>query len=591
MPRKSQSPSRLNASGQEAVQYAKGETVTNIIVRISSALFCAISQYNLNLSARNYISTLARINMMYLAEKRDMTVSRCLAAIFFFFLLLCLSACTHPTADVQDAFFDEWRIKAEESIGYSPPPKEHKLEITDIFLTLDDDEEEEPPRPLPENTVSLKFREVDIRVIMRALARAADQNIIMSSSVRGSLSINIHEMPWYQAFLSIMRTHGLTYIWEGDIIRVMSIEDMQRDIQIENVRNERMTTLARQKRLEPLQTSVVRVRYTDPEMLQQNLVHFLGANSEDNRGSVFVDKHNNALVIQAIEEETRRVLRLVQNLDQPRPQVLLKAHIVETTQDTARDLGVQWGGRYRSPRLMSSDRLFISPGSVATIPDADRPDRIPWGALSPVGPFIDFPASIGEDGSASLSLMYGILDGNILEMQLSALQSEGKLNILSSPSITTLDNQMAFTENGERVPYVSRDSDGDPEVKFEDAVLRLEITPNIIDEDQLRLAISVKKDEVDLSRTVQGNPFIIKKHTETNLVVANSETIVISGLTRERNIRTMDGVPGLHKIPGVGSLFRHDSRGKLMEEVLIFITPHILPHRPPYSRDYVRDNE
>jgi type IV pilus assembly protein PilQ len=176
--------------------------------------------------------------------------------------------------------------------------------------------------------------------------------------------------------------------------------------------------------------------------------------------------------------------------------------------------------------------------------------------------------------------MYGFIEGNLLELQLSALQTENKLNILSSPSITTLDNQMAFTENGERVPYVSIDQDGNQEVNWEDAVLRLEITPNIIDAEQLKLAVKVKKDEVDTSRTVQGNPFIIKKQTETNLVVADGETIVISGLTKERGTSAKDGVPAMQDIPVLGNLFKKDSKGKSMEEVIIFITPHILPYRP-----------
>ncbi|RQD67102.1 MAG: type IV pilus secretin PilQ [Desulfonatronovibrio sp. MSAO_Bac4] len=503
--------------------------------------------------------------------------------------MLLMSGCAHKQKDSGPDFFEKWRLMAEQSQGYSPPPKEHEVEVTDIFLTLEDEYEDEdiqPVRSLPTNRVTLKFRDVDIRVIMRALARAAEMNIIMSSRVHGTLSINIDNMPWDQAFMSIVRTHGLDFVWEGDILRVMNIDDMQRDIQIENVRSERLSALAKQRSLEPLKTSVVRVRYADAESLRDNLQQFLSAGDQsERRGEVVVDKHNNALVIQAIEDDTQRILRLLRSLDQPRPQVLLKAHIVETTQDVARELGVQWGGRYRSRLLDGDNRLYISPGQGAEVPGDIRADRAPWGGISPVGPIVDFPGAF-EEGGARLNLMYGILDGNILEMQLSALQSDGRLNILSSPSITTLDNQMAFTENGERVPYVSRDGDGDPEVRFEDAVLRLEITPNIIDAEQLRLAVKVHKDEVDLSRTVQGNPFIIKKQTETNLVVADGETIVISGLTRERNFTAQDGVPGLKDIPGLGAFFRRDSRGRIMEEVLIFITPHILPYRPPHSREF-----
>ena len=162
---------------------------------------------------------------------------------------------------------------------------------------------------------------------------------------------------------------------------------------------------------------------------------------------------------------------------------------------------------------------------------------------------------------------------------MSALQKDGKLNILSSPSITTLDNQKAFTENGERVPYSTLDTSVVPPtrtVKFEDAVLRLEITPHVIDGQNLMMKILVKKDEVDLSRTVEGNPFIIKKQTETALIVQDGETIVISGLTKQREASSDSGVPWLKDIPVLGWLFKGEGTTYSMEEVLIFITPKIL---------------
>ena len=483
----------------------------------------------------------------------------------------------------QDDFFEKWRETAEISKGYSPPPKEHLLGVTDIFTSLEEDAETkntEQARPLPETPVSLKFHDVDISVVMRVLARAAGKNIVMSNSIKGTINVNIQNIPWNQAFLSITRAQGLSYTWVGDVIRVMSVDDIRRDIEIDKVQNERLAASTEAHKLEPLQTAMIRVRYATAEGLRENMEKFLTKNEKgEARGSVSVDKHNNALIIQAIASDTERMLKLIQKLDQPRSQVLLKAHIVETTKETARELGVQWGGRYRSSTISGNDRLFVSPGDGATI-SSDRADRDPWGITSPLGSVVNFPVDVSDSGS-SLSLMYGLVDGNILEFQLSALQTEGKLNILSSPSITTMDNQMAFTENGERVPFASIDEDGTMDVEWEDAVLRLEITPNIIDQDQLKLAIKVKKDEVDTSRTVQGNPFIIKKQTETNLVVANEETIVISGLSKERTSIEQDGVPALKDLPGLGHLFRSDSKGKSMEEVLIFITPHILPFRPP----------
>ena len=153
------------------------------------------------------------------------------------------------------------------------------------------------------------------------------------------------------------------------------------------------------------------------------------------------------------------------------------------------------------------------------------------------------------------------------------------LNIISSPSITTIDNQKAFAESGERVPYVSTAATAGgvtQDVKFVDAVLRLEITPHVIDGENLKMKIIVKKDEVDTSRSVLGNPFIIKKQTETTLIVRNGETVVISGLTRQRTSENINGVPGLKDVPVLGWFFKG--------EVMIFITPHILPSREDVAK-------
>jgi type IV pilus assembly protein PilQ len=139
---------------------------------------------------------------------------------------------------------------------------------------------------------------------------------------------------------------------------------------------------------------------------------------------------------------------------------------------------------------------------------------------------------------------------------------------------------LAFTENGERIPFSTLDTSVTPPtrtVKFEDAVLRLEITPHVIDGRNLSMKIIVKKDEVDSSRTVDGNPYIIKKQTSTTLIVQDGETIVISGLTKQRGTNAVSGVPGLKEIPFLGWLFKGEGKSESMEEVLIFITPKILP--------------
>jgi type IV pilus assembly protein PilQ len=197
---------------------------------------------------------------------------------------------------------------------------------------------------------------------------------------------------------------------------------------------------------------------------------------------------------------------------------------------------------------------------------------------------VSFPVSStainAAGGVGSLGLMWGTIGGNILETQLQALQTEGKANIISSPSLTTVDNEKAFTESGTTVPYVTYTLSGGsstPTVNFIDAVLRLEITPHVIDGKNLKMIIVVKKNDVDTSQTVQGNPFITKKQTETTLIVENGETIVISGLTSLTHTHNTNGVPWLEDIPLFGNLFKGDSRDDSSDQILIFITPYILP--------------
>ena len=169
----------------------------------------------------------------------------------------------------------------------------------------------------------------------------------------------------------------------------------------------------------------------------------------------------------------------------------------------------------------------------------------------------------------------------MLELQLSALQKEGKLNILSSPSLVTLDNQTASTENGDEVPYIKPGTGNEPPtIEWKKVVLRLEITPHVIDRKNIKMTIAVKKDELNQTNCVDVGGFlqcsIFTKETKTDLVVADGETIVISGLTKQTKTSGTSGVPWLKEIPVLGWLFKGDDKSEDMEEVLIFITPSVI---------------
>ncbi|MHB8090141.1 MAG: type IV pilus secretin PilQ [Syntrophales bacterium] len=422
----------------------------------------------------------------------------------------------------------------------------------------------EAPRAVNASRIVLDVQEADIKAVFRLLAEQGNVNIVSGDDVKGTITVSLKDVTWDQALDTILEIKGLSRKTEGNIVTVMSTGKIE---------------------VEPFVTRVVNVDYTDAKKLTANLLDLLPKDKDGKtRGSVKVDEHSNALIIQATRQDITRLLPIIEKIDKPTPQILIKANIVETTKDTARNLGIQWGGMYG--HKVGSQGLYITPGGVggtAVAPgSAFTGDYAPTAGapgISGQGFGVNFPAAMTATASGSLGLLFGTIGENILEIQLNALQKDGKLNILSSPSITTMDNQKAFTENGEKVPYVTTDNSGGTttkSVKFENAVLRLEITPHVIDGKNLTMKILVQKDEVDPSRSVDGNPYIIKKQTETSLIVQDGETIVISGLTKQRNTENVNGIPWLKDVPVLGWLFKGEGKSESMEEVLIFITPNIL---------------
>ncbi|MDZ4165230.1 MAG: type IV pilus secretin PilQ [Smithellaceae bacterium] len=471
---------------------------------------------------------------------------------FLLMMVLVLSvSCGPAKKEVKDPFFERWETLATESKGHSPAPRAREIDIPEIKTPLD-----QAAKSLPALKITLKMRQAEIKAVLRSMARIAGVHLLINNDIKGDVSFDFKDIPWDHAFVAILRSQGLSHAWEGDIIRVMTVEEMERDLRIATTNEKRLAQQLGAKLVEPLQTVMINIDYAEAKLLKDNIQEFLSKDTAGKtRGSVRVDDHTNSLIIQASRDDLLKIVPIIERIDKPTYQIQIRANIVETTKEMARSLGLQWGGRYRTP--VGTQELSLAPDI-----------RLP-------GPPLASATAVG-----ALGLVFGTIGGNILDLQLNALQNEGRVNILSSPSITTLDNQKAFTENGERVPFVTTDKEGNRTVSFQDAVLRLEITPHVIDGKNLKMKILVKKDEVDRARTVDGNPFIVKKLTETSLIVNDGETIVISGLTKHKKEDSDTGIPFLMKVPILEWFFKSQGRHNTMEEVLIFITPTILPPKP-----------
>jgi type IV pilus assembly protein PilQ len=474
-----------------------------------------------------------------------------------------------PKEQAKDPFFEKWRAMAEESKGFSPAPLEDTPVAAEQVTaeTAMADIEPEPERPLPDRKISLKMNNIDVAVLLRALARAADQNIVLNEKVRGKININISQAPWDEVFLSILRTHGLSYAWEGEIIRIMTADDMEEDLRREARRKELQIT-------EPPITRIVEVKYAEAPKLRDNLEKFLTIDRNGKPiGSILVDEHTNSVIINALRSDLKTILSVLGKLDKPTPQVLIEAYIVEANKDVARELGVQWGGVVQASN--NAHNLSASGNTTGSFGSSNSSNL--FDATSEA--VVDLPAdALAGLGPATLGVLYQNIGDALLTVQLSALQDQGKLNILSSPSITTLDNQTALIESGQDVPFQSVE-DGEVNVEYKKAVLSLQVKPHVIDLNTLKMYIKVNKDEPDFTRTVLGNPTIITKNAETNVIQFDGQTIVIGGLNKETTARDQSGVPLLEDLPGLGYFFKKKGSSNQLEDLLIFITPHIL--QPP----------
>lgn len=512
------------------------------------------------------------------------------AAIFGALLMFSMISCAQPPAPKQvkpEVPPRDWKAMAEESKGHSPTAEKQEIELPESVKRAvpEHAKAQTPERQLSKQKVYVRMHNADLVVVLRALARSVNQNIIMNDSVKGNISVDIENIPWDEAFLGVLRVNSLTWAWEGDLIRVMSVADKENEVrlgtQIEKLRSQDLNRIA----YEPLVLKILPLRYADPVKLQEKLKDYLTKDDKGQaRGSITVHEHTNALLVNAISDDLKKITEIVRQVDTPGRQINIESIIVQTSKQTALELGIQWGGFYKPGNIGvtpgGTNGTVTTNATTGVTTDTYNPQTGVTG-ISGQGFGMNFPANITATqlaaGSGSLGLLYGKIAGNILDMQLTALQSKSLLKILSTPSVSTLDNQMAYTENGQKVPYVSTTSLGGTEVQFVDAVLRLKITPHVISDDYLKLQILVTNDEVDFTHEVSGNPVIDKKQTRTTLICRNGETIVIAGLTQNTTTKSNVGMPGLKDLPILGALFRSDGHTEDLEDTLIFITPHLLP--------------
>ena len=431
--------------------------------------------------------------------------------------------------------------------------------------------------------LSLTFQNIEVRAVLQLLADFTGLNIVASDTVQGNITLRLKNVPWDQAMDIVLKTRGLGMRRNGDVIMVapnaelaaMEKQELESKKQIEDVA--------------PLKTRFYTINYAKAA----DIAKLLKGDKNSiltSRGSVTIDDRTNTLMVLETEEKLAELEGLIKKLDIPIRQVLIESRIVIANSSFGKQLGTRFGVTEISnnpPRNGGQGALATSGSLTATNTMAGN--VITNGNVIPTPPVSTFDSSVsnrlntnfGATGNAA-RIAFAILGSDYLvDLELSALTTEGKGEVLSNPRVITSNQKEASIEQGVEIPYQQASSSGATNVAFKKAVLSLKVTPQITPDDRIIMDLDVTKDSV--GDVVLGTPSINKREVKTQVLVNNGDTVVLGGIYEQSNNVNVDKVPLLGDIPLLGYLFRHDTRSDTQSELLIFVSPKIVKDVPQTS--------
>jgi len=413
--------------------------------------------------------------------------------------------------------------------------------------------------PFSGEKLSLNFQDIEVRSVLQLIADFTNLNLVASDTVSGRITLRLQNVPWDQALDLILKSKGLDKRQVGSVLMVAPAAEIANRERLELENNRQVQELA------PLRTEFVQVNYAKAAEIAGLLSAEQGLLSS--RGSVSVDGRTNTLLVQDTAAKLDSIRDALTHLDVPVRQVLIEARIVRASTDFAKSLGIQWGGGAFNTRGNTTYRVG---GSLNTLTELNP--------NNPESGIISFPQALGVDlgaANATSSFALGLVtDEGLLDLELSALESDGLSEIVSQPKLVTADRHAARIESGVEIPYQEASSSGATSVSFKDAVLALEVTPQITPDDRIIMDLVINKDSVGV--IFNGVPSVDTTEIETQVLVENGETIVLGGIFERETVSTVSKTPFLGDLPYVGKLFKREEETDQKTELLIFITPRLI---------------
>lgn len=491
---------------------------------------------------------------------------------------------------VQGAIYDQMSYQADNKFALE-------------FKPLTKAEQELQKKQKPQYTgdrLTLNFQDIEVRSALQIIADFTGLNIVVSDSVTGNVTLRLQNVPWDQALDIILKSKGLDMRRNGNVIMVAPTQELAQQEQAELQAKQQLDELA------PLQTQIFQVNYAKASDLaslirsgsaaagnqqKSNLVNPVaggtggsggsgGGNQSllSDRGSVTVDERTNTLLIRDTPDQLESIRQLINRLDVPVRQVLIESRIVIASDDFSRELGARVG---YSNNATKGGRTGVVGASV-------NGNHTALNTITQGGQSINGTGFLGTDNlnvnvpvsNPAGRIAFAILGKDYLvDLELSALQAEGKGEVVSSPRVLTSNQKKASIQQGVEIPYQANASSGATTVQFKEAVLGLEVTPQITPDDHIIMDLVVRKDSVGEQVPVQGGgsvPSIDTRSVQTQALVENGATVVLGGIYETERRKTVNKVPLLGDIPLLGALFRNTKNVNNKSELLIFITPKIV---------------
>jgi len=402
----------------------------------------------------------------------------------------------------------------------------------------------ESPTQFTGEPISLDLKDADIKDVFRTISQLTGLNIVIDPEVRGTVTVQLEDVPWDQALDLILKQNSLGYVLENNIMRIATTAKLQAE------EGDRARLSEARQAAEPTRTVIKKLSYAKASEITPTLQSVMSK-----RGSIVIDGRTNTLIIREIPTYLPAVLQLIENLDTATPQVVIESRIVETTKSLGRSLGINWSATGNADNAHGNTTNLIFPNSVA-------------GGIN---------VGLGNGPTVASLVLGNILNTFNLNAALTAAENQGLLKIISSPKVTSLTNTPALIQSGVQIP-VQTTVNNTTTVIYVDATLKLDVTPQITAEGTILLSVNVTKREPAVALNLslgQNVPLTIREY-RGQVLVKDGGTTVIGGIFQINDQDQNNMIPGLWKIPVLGNLFRNKTRTEKHDELLIFITPRIL---------------